>query len=217
MESEEFQLFPILRYSSTPGAKIIGGEEMIEELVRKTRSYRRFSEDYTISMETLKGLVELARLSASAANRQPLKYILSNKKERNAIIFPKLAWAAYLKDWSGPQEGERPSAYIIVLGDREISESFGCDHGIASQNILLGATQMGLGGCIVASVDRKRLRQELQIPDRYEILHVIALGKPKEHVVIETVGPEGDIKYWRDASQVHHVPKRTLEEIILSL
>ena len=188
---------------------------MIEDLVRKTRSYRRFSEDHTIGMETLRSLVELARLSASAANRQPLKYILSNEKERNDIIFPKLAWAAYLKDWSGPGEGERPSAYIIVLGDKEISGSFGCDHGIASQNILLGATHLGLGGCIVGSVDRKRLREALQIPDRYEILHVIALGKPKEHVVIENVGPDGDIKYWRDESEVHHVPKRTLDEIIV--
>ncbi len=190
---------------------------MIEDLVRKTRSYRRFFEDHTIPIETLRSLVELARLSASAANRQPLKYFLANEKERNRIIFPKLAWAAYLKDWAGPEQGERPSAYIIVLGDKEISGSFGCDHGIASQNILLGATQMGLGGCMVGSIDRKGLREELQIPDRYEILHVIALGKPKEQVMIETVGADGDIKYWRDESGVHHVPKRRLDEIILSL
>ena len=189
---------------------------MIEDLARKTRSYRRFFEDHSINMETLRSLAELARLSASAANRQPLKYILSNEKERNTIIFPKLAWAAYLKDWGGPEEGERPSAYIIVLGDKEISGSFGCDHGIASQNILLGATHMGLGGCMVGSIDRKGLRDELRIPDRYEILHVIALGKPKEQVVIETVGPDGDIKYWRDESGVHHVPKRPLDEIIIS-
>lgn len=188
---------------------------MIEDLVRKTRSYRRFFEDHTITMETLRSLVDLARLSASGANRQPLKYILSSEKEKNAIIFPKLGWAAYLKDWDGPEEGERPSAYIIVLGDKEISNSFGCDHGIATQNILLGATHMGLGGCIIGTVDRKRLREELQIPDRYEILHVITLGKPKEQVVIETVGPDGDIKYWRDESEVHHVPKRPLDEIIL--
>jgi nitroreductase len=168
-----------------------------------------------ISMETLRSLVDLARLSASGANRQPLKYILSNQKERNAIIFRKLAWAAYLKDWAGPEEGERPSAYIIVLGDQEISDSFGCDHGIASQNILLGATHMGLGGCIVGSIDRKRLREELQILDRYEILHVIALGKPKEEVAIEIVGSDGDVKYWRDESGVHHVPKRLLDDIII--
>ena len=188
---------------------------MIKDLVIRTRSYRRFFEDHHISMETLMDLIDLARLSASAANRQPLKYILSNEKEMNAIIFSRLKWAGYLKDWSGPEEGERPSAYIIVLGDTTISNSFDCDHGIASQNILLGATEMGFGGCMVGAVNRKNLREDLHLPDHYEILHVIALGKPKEKITIETVGHDGDIKYWRDESGTHHVPKRTLEEIVI--
>jgi len=188
---------------------------MIKDLVTRTRSCRRFFEDHSIPTETLRDLIDLARLSASAANRQPLKYMPSNEKEMNAVIFSRLKWAAYLKDWDGPEEGERPSAYIIVLGDTEISTSFGCDHGIASQNILLGATETKLGGCIVAAMERKRLREELEISDQYEILHVIALGKPKETIIIETVGPDGDIEYWRDESGAHHVPKRSLGEIII--
>ena len=188
---------------------------MIKDLVKRTRSYRRFFEDQYIPKETLRNLIDLARLSASAANRQPLKYLLSNEKETNALIFSRLKWAGYLKDWAGPEEGERPSAYIIVLGDTDISSSFECDHGIASQNILLGATEMGLGGCMVGAVERKYLREDLHIPNQYEILHVIALGKPREKIVIETVGSDGDIKYWRDESDTHHVPKRTLEEIII--
>jgi len=188
---------------------------MIKDLVKKTRSYRRFFEDHSISTETLRGLIDLARISASAANRQPLKYMLSNEREMNAVIFSRLKWAGYLKDWAGPEEGERPSAYIIILGDTDISTSFDCDHGIASQNILLRATEMGLGGCMLGAVERKHLREDLHIPDQYEILHVIALGKPKEKVVIETVGTDGDIKYWRDESGTHHVPKRPLGEIII--
>ena len=188
---------------------------MIKDLITRTRSCRRFFEDHSISLKTLEDLVDLARLSASAANRQPLKYMLSNERERNAMIFSTLKWAGYLKDWGGPDEGERPSAYIIVLGDTQVSRSFGCDHGIASQNTLLGATEMGLGGCIVAAVDRKRLREDLQIPDQYEILHVIALGKSKEKIVIETVGSDGNIQYWRDDAGAHHVPKRPLSEIII--
>lgn len=190
---------------------------MIEELVRKTRSCRRFHEDHPISEETLRKLVDLARLSASAANLQPLKYVLSHEKGRNDVIFPTLKWAGYLKDWDGPEQGERPSAYIILLGDKEISKSVGCDHGIASQNIVLGATHMGLGGCMIGSVNRPQLREALQIPERFEILHLIALGKPKEEVVIEAAGSDGDIKYWRDNSGVHHVPKRALDDIIVSL
>ncbi len=188
---------------------------MIKELVTRTRSYRRFFEDHSIPMETLRDLIDLARLSASAANRQPLKYMLSNEIEMNAVIFSRLKWAGFLKDWGGPEDGERPSAYIIVLGDTEISTSFDCDHGIASQNILLGATEMGLGGCMIGAVERKHLREDLHIPDQYEILHVIALGKPKEKIIIETVGLDGDIRYWRDESGTHHVPKRPLEEVII--
>jgi len=189
---------------------------MLKELVLKNRSYRRFYQDFIIDRQTLVELVDLARLSASALNLQPLKYMLSCDPEKNATIFQHLAWASYLKDWPGPDEGERPSAYIIILGDTEITKSFGCDHGIAAQSILLGATEKGLGGCIIANVKRRQLSEALNIPPRYEILLVIALGKPKEKVVIEPVGPDGDIKYWRDSEGVHHVPKRPLSEIIIN-
>jgi len=187
---------------------------MIRELVLKNRSYRRFYQDVPVSRETLMDLVDLARLSASGANRQPLKYILACDPQTNALVFPNLAWAGYLKDWPGPQEGERPSAYIIILGDKTISQAFGCDHGIAAQSILLGATEMGLGGCIIGSVRKPDLSQAIGIPAEYEILLVLALGKPKETVVLEDVGPDGDIKYWRDEQAIHHVPKRLLNEII---
>jgi nitroreductase len=187
---------------------------MIGDLIIKNRSYRRFYQDEAISVETLRELVDLARLSPSSANRQPLKYLLSCTPETNAAIFPTLAWAGYLKDWPGPNEGERPSAYVVILGDTKISNNF-VDQGIALQSILLGATERGLGGCTIASIQREQLRQALGIEPRYEILLVLALGKPREKVVIEMVGPDGDIKYWRDAQGTHHVPKRSLDEIIL--
>ena len=188
---------------------------MLEEIVRKNRSYRRFYQDVAIKLETLRELVDLARLSASALNMQPLKYVLSCEPKKNALIFPNLGWAAYLKDWPGPEEGERPSAYIIMLGDTELSRSFGCDHGIAAQSILLGATEKGLGGCMIATMKRQELTKALGIEPRYEILLVIALGKPKETVIIDKVGPDGDVKYWRDSQGVHHVPKRALDDIII--
>ena len=188
---------------------------MIKDLVYKSRSYRRFYQDELITPETLKELVDLARMSPSARNSQPLKYMLSYDARKNGMVFSTLGWAGYLKDWGGPVEGERPAAYIIVLGDKEVSLSFGCDHGIAAQSMLLGATEMGLGGCIIGSVDREKLSQLLEIPARFEILMVIALGKPREEVVVEPVGQFGDIKYWRDANRVHHVPKRTLAEVII--
>lgn len=188
---------------------------MFRDLVVKNRSYRRFNQERAISKKELADLVDLARLSASAANMQPLKFFVSCDPKTNALIFDCLGWAAYLKDWLGPQEGERPSAYVIILGDTAVSTNFWCDHGIAAQTILLGAVEKGLGGCMIASIRKAQLRESLGIPERYEILLVIALGEPREQVVIEEVGPEGDIRYWRDEAGVHHVPKRRLEDILL--
>jgi nitroreductase len=188
---------------------------MLDKLVLTNRSYRRFHQEVTIKLETLRELVNLGRLSASALNLQPLKYVLSCDPKKNAKIFPTLGWAAYLKDWKGPEEGERPSAYIIILLDTEIGRSAGCDHGIVAQSILLGAVEKGLGGCMIATVNRKELSRLLNIGERFEIVLVIALGKPKETVVIDDIGPDGDVKYWRDREGVHHVPKRTLDEIII--
>jgi nitroreductase len=188
---------------------------MMKDLVLKNRSYRRFHGDVPVDCPTLRELVDLARLSASAANKQPLRYMLSCTKERNALIFPTLAWAAYLMDWKGPSVGERPSAYIVVLADTGVSTNFNWDAGICSQSILLGAVEQGLGGCMLASINKPSLKQALHIAEKYEVVLVLALGKPKEKVVIEPVPPTGDIKYWRDADETHHVPKRSLEDLII--
>ena len=188
---------------------------MIKDLVYKNRSYRRFEQNHEITLEILRELVDLARHSASGNNLQPLKFVLSCEPEKNAKIFPHLGWAGYLKDWPGPAEGERPSAYIIILGDTEIRDSFGCDHGIAAQSILLGAVEKGLGGCIIGSAKGEQLAKTLDIPIRYLVLLVIALGKPNETVVLDPVGSDGDIKYWRDQGGVHHVPKRLLDDLIV--
>ncbi len=189
---------------------------MIKDLIAKNRSYRRFHQEVSIDREMLEYLVDCARLSASARNVQPLKYLLACSRTENDLIFPCLSWAGYLKDWHGPEEGEKPAAYIILLGDTEVSLSFGSDQGIAAQSILLAATEKGFGGCMIGSIQKSRMAKALNISERYEILLTIALGKPKENVVIEPLPLSGDIKYWRDSENVHHVPKRSLDEIILN-
>ena len=188
---------------------------MIKDLIDKNRSYRRFDEYTAISEAQLRSWVDLARLSASGANIQPLKFMLSNQPDRNTAIFDCLGWAGYMKEWKGPESGERPAAYIILLGDTEIGKKFDTDMGIAAQSILLGAVEAGYGGCMLGSIQREKLREALAIPERYMIMLVIALGKPVEEVVIEPVKPNGDIKYWCDAIGTHHVPKRDLDELII--
>ena len=188
---------------------------MLKDLILKNRSYRRFDQSELIPMQLLRDLVEAARLSASAGNMQALRYMLFNNASDCEKIFPTLAWAGYLKDWPGPADGERPSAYIVQLGDLDLTNDWWCDDGIAAQSILLTAVEQGFGGCIIGSVQRERLRDILDIPEQYKIIQVLALGKPVEEVVIDEV-VKNDIKYWRDEKGVHHVPKRGLDELIVN-
>lgn len=190
---------------------------MFRELLLKNRSCRRFYEKEAVSDEILKELIDLARIAPSASNLQPLKYVVSNNPEMNNKIFPHLSWAGYLTNWSGPKTGERPAAYIIILGDTSVVKSFNCDHGIAAQTLLLGACEKDLKGCIIGSINREAIYKALKIPPMYKILLIIALGKPREEIVLESVKEDGDIRYWRDDNNVHHVPKRNLDDIILKL
>lgn len=187
----------------------------LKKLIEKTRSSRRFDEKVKITRRKLLSLVDLARLSPCARNQQALKFKLSYDREKNNRIFPALAWAGALKDWKGPEEGERPSAYIIILGDTRVSSDFGPDHGIAAHSILLGASEMGLGGCMIGMIDRNLLRRNLGIPARYKILLVVALGKPSEQVALEELKKGQSTDYYRDENGVHHVPKRKMEDLII--
>lgn len=186
-----------------------------EKLVMQTRSYRRFDQSVTIEWGELERLVNLARSTASAANRQPLKYLLFNSPEDCSSVFSSVMWAGYLPHWDGPAEGERPSAYIIITGDTAITKDFGVDPGIVAQTIMLGATERGLGGCMIASFKKKEIRSFTQLNERFEILLVLALGRPAEKVTLEEV-TDNNIKYWRDKEGVHHVPKRSIKEVILN-
>lgn len=186
---------------------------MLEDLVLKNRSFRRFDSNVPITAETLEKLIGLARVCPSSRNQQALKFIPVSTAGGCGQVFPLLAWAGYLKDWEGPEPGERPTGYIVVLGDTVLGTKFDIDLGICAQTILLGAVEIGLGGCMIASIQKEKLRSLLSVPSTLEILLVIALGRPVEKVVIDPVN-EGDIRYWRDQEQTHHVPKRSLEDIV---
>lgn len=189
---------------------------MLKELVLKNRSYRRFYEDEMIDRDILVDFVDHARNTAASVNFQVLKYKIINDKQSNHKVFENLAWAGLLKDWKGPEEGERPSAYIVILCDTSISATKPIDVGIAAQTILLAATEKGYGGCMFGSIKRDKLAEEFNIdPERYSIELVIALGKPKETVKIVDLPESKSTAYYRDENGVHYVPKRSLDEIII--
>ena len=184
------------------------------QLVKRNRSYRRFHQEVNISNQNLRSWINLARLSPSARNKQSLRYKIVNDKTLNAKVFPLLKWAGYIESWDGPKAGERPAAYIVILNDEELSDNYYCDDGIVSQTILLGAVESDFGGCIIAAINRPKLRELLNIDSKYKIVHLLALGKPKEEVQIDDIEND-DVKYWRDKEEVHHVPKRPLDDLII--
>jgi len=187
---------------------------MLKELLRQNRSYRRFYQETEITRKELEDILDHVRYTPSTANLQPLRYYFSNENNLNARVFSTLRWAGYLKEWSGPAEGERPAAYIVIVSNKPQVNLF--DPGIALLAILLAAAEKGFGGCTFASIDKHELREIFNIGEEYEVQLVIALGKPKEQVVIEDISNSQDIKYWRDGQHIHHVPKIVLNDLLLN-
>lgn len=189
---------------------------MFEQLVLQNRSYRSFVEGYPIGRDVLFELVALARLSPSAGNIQPLKYFLSSEQQTNDLIYPLLKWAGTKRP---DEERGRPGAYICMFVDTNLVPTLSAayvDAGIAAQTILLAACEKGLGGCIVTSFDRMRLKHALMVTiGAYEPLLVIALGKPYEDITLEESGYDTDC--YLDNDGVRHVPKRQLTDIIIGM
>ena len=189
---------------------------MFKDLVYQSRSYRAFDESRPITEGDMRALVDLARHVASGMNKQPLRYrIVSERSELEKMLAnTRYAGALSIKL---PPEGQKPTGFIVILNDTEANSpdflSFK-DCGIAAQTILLGATEMGFGGCMLASFDPARLNADLSIPTRYQPLLALALGTPAECVVVEDAD-EITTPYYRDESNVHHVPKRKLEDVLL--
>lgn len=187
----------------------------IRELVEQNRTRRKFDQSRPMDVSVLADLVDLTRFTPSARNMQPLKYVVTADQAQCEEMFPLLGWAGYLKDWKGPAEGERPTGYIVILLDKDVTDDPYCDHGIVSQTIMLGAVEQGYGGCILGTVNRKKLARMFDLPDNLEILLVLALGVPAQEVVVEPLPSDGDIKYWSGDDGKHHVPKRALDELLV--
>ena len=191
---------------------------MLKDLVMKNRSYRGFDESFRFSREELLELVDLTRYTASSVNEQPLKYYIAFEKEDGEQILPLTMWARALKDTQLPHSGMGPSAFIIICQDMNISANttrFQRDVGIAAQTILLAAVEKGLGGCMIGSFRKPELKSLLGLSEGIEPNLVVALGKPAEKVILTEVGADGSTAYYRDENDVHYVPKRRLEDIIL--
>ena len=187
----------------------------LEEVIYKRRTIRRFKQD-PIPLETLKKLIDYARVAPVGSNIQALEYVIVNGEEMAEIMFSLVRFAGSLPKEQKPTIENKPMAYIIILVNTDIKKSFfEYDIGAAVENILLGAITFGLGCCWMASINGRKIRSLLEIPDNYQIVQLISMGFPDEESVTE---PYSDsFKYWKDENGKMHVPKRTLDDIIFKI
>ena len=185
------------------------------ELIRAARTCRRFEEDKRVEAATLRKMVDIVRITSSAANKQPLRYYTVSSPEACAKVFPHLKWAGALPQWPGPVEGERPTGYIVACSAHGDNLFVHFDIGIVGQTMQLLATDLGLGCCMFNNFSRDKVREALNIPEELEVSLVIALGAAKEVRKIVDAKVTDKLLYWRDDEQVHYVPKLTLDQVLL--
>jgi len=187
---------------------------MLLDLVKNARSYRRYDPKRPVSTDTLKELVEAARLTPSAGNLQRLCYLAVTEKSDVLALTKEVKWAGYLSDWDGPTDDEAPTAYLILLSPESTGVSQ-IDVGIAAETILLAAAEKGIGGCMILNFPREELTERYDLAGKYKIELVISIGVPAEKVELEEM-KDGNVRYYRDRSDVHRVPKRPLREVFLT-
>ena len=192
---------------------------MFLDLVKQARSHRGFRQDRKVTRQELEHLVECARFTPAARNDQVLKYYLAEKPETVAAIQPLTKWAGALAELHLPRKGAEPVAYIVICLDGSLAENpapFQRDVGIVAQTILLAAAEMGLNGCMIGSFAAGELREKLGLPEAIKPQLLLALGEGTDRIVMTDVGEDGSTTYYRDAEDIHYVPKRTLEQLILN-
>lgn len=192
--------------------------DSLRSLLKSNRTVRRFCGDKAVSPDTLRRLVELARFTASGRNAQPLKYRIISAEAEKEAIFPLLAWAGYFTEWPGPDADERPAAYLVQCLDTRYGDNCLCDDGLQLEAITLGARSLGIGSCIIKAFNAPKLSESLNLSEHLKPRYVVALGYPAEQVKIEDMdgSADADFKYYRTPDGVHHVPKRLLDELIIS-
>jgi nitroreductase len=187
-------------------------DKCVYDLAVERRTIRRFKPE-PVPRELLEQLVNAARLAPSAANVQPLEFIVVDDARVKAEVFPALKWAAYIAPAGDPGPGEEPAAYVVTLVNSKLREKmFEYDVGAAMQNMILTALAEGVGACWLLSIDRDKLRATLGVPEGFRIDSVLALGYPAEEPAAEVIGES--CRYWKDEAGRLHVPKRALAAIL---
>ncbi len=187
----------------------------LSKILQNRRTIRKFKQE-PISCSQLERYVEIARLSPSGANLQPLKYVIVQSEEQVAAVFKETKWAGYLNGSYTPSDLEQPTAFIAVFCDSHIPDTMAeFDAGAAIMSINILAEEDGLGCCIMKSIHRENICKILNTDDNLRLMYVVALGYKGEHPECVDI-TDGDIKYYIE-NDVLKVPKRKKSEVLVKI
>lgn len=189
-----------------------------KDLLKSSRSTRGYDESRKISREELVQLVDCARYAPSTMNMQPLRYRLVCEPDEVAKVQALTKWAGALKGVHLPHEGHCPPAFLVICHDTQIAAAgpgFVRDVGIVSQTIALSARVMGLGGCILGAFSADAVKEALGLDAHLLPMLIVAIGKPDETIVLTEAEKGESVAYYRDENDVHYVPKRRLEDVLI--
>lgn len=186
----------------------------IMELLKTRRTYRRF-EQKAISDEILEDMLTAARYASSAANKQPISYVVVRTPEKVKEVFDLTKWAGYFPDDAGrPKPGEEPVLFIGIVENLDISKNYAdTDAGLAISNLTLAAWSHGVGSCMIGACNKPKLSEMFGLTEEQQLHTVVAFGYPSHKSYIEDV-KDGEIKYYLDENQDYVVPKRKLEDMV---
>ena len=156
----------------------------LDTVLENRRSIRQYKEGQMISKEMVEQLIDAAILAPSWKNSQTGRYYVVSSKEmlekvkmeslpefnqESSKNAPVLIITAFEKNRSGfTREGKE---------ENELGNGWGCyDLGLQSENLLLKATELGLGTLVMGIRNSEKIRELLSIPDTQEIVSVIAVG-----------------------------------------
>jgi nitroreductase len=182
------------------------------DLIVSRRSIRQFGSK-PVGRDILAKIVNAGRLAPSAANLQPLEFVVIDEETLKKEIFACLKWASAIAPRGNPRPGHEPQAYIAVLVNSRIRDKmYEYDVGAAIENMSLAALEEGIGGCWLISIDKPKVIELLNIPDSHRLDSILALGYPGQ--VSKAEDFVDSTKYWQDEDYTFHVPKRKMENVL---
>lgn len=193
----------------------------LNTLLVKNRSIRRYRQDFVVTEEQLRTIVEVNVKLGSAMNRQALRFQIVADNAEGEVNAASKDKVNALRDilFREPARPESARAYIIVYSTIPEERYIDIDLGISLQSMALKAAELGLNCLIKGNIDKDGLSSLFGTGDGLEPVAVLCVGKAAESVFLKPVSAdssgEPDLKPYTKEG-VHYVPKLQMDTILLN-